>query len=194
MSDSDQDPFQEDADLSTICEIASTSSGGRRTSTRIASQTGSPSAETGFLLSQLEEQGISPTPGLPLPQLRELAALATSRLASRGRGRGGKSAYAEAPPAKKKTSLLANPPFPGSSAEQQPPDTSVITSLQSLAKSLHIIDARLQSLERASTSASSTITAAQSSMSLPGPSHFQPISLPQDCSFPGLSHFSPTPS
>ncbi|KAF3843873.1 hypothetical protein F7725_002722, partial [Dissostichus mawsoni] len=126
--------------------------------------------------------------------LRELAALATSRLPSqesadpagplaepsRGGKRSCKSAYAEAPPAKKKTSLLANPPTPGSSAEQQPPDTSVITSLQSLANSLHNIDARLQSLESASTSASSTITAAQSSMMLPGPSHFQPISLPQD--------------
>ena len=62
MSDPDQDPFQEDADPSTICEIASTSSGGRRTSARI---TGSPSAESGFLLSQLDEEGISPLQAFP---------------------------------------------------------------------------------------------------------------------------------
>ena len=206
MSNSDYSEnklFQEDLDPGSDVqpEVASTSSSYRRTSTRLASRSGPRTAEADLLTSQLQQQGISPAPGLPLSQGRELldqvsvvvpqpmpAAPAGSPgrpARERGRGCGGKrkrkrkSGPPGAHPSKQKTSSPARPNvYQTVSTLSQPPiDNSLANTLQSLANSMQIIDARLQSLERASAGAStsSTTRAAHSAMALPG---FMPDQAP----------------
>ncbi|KAL3060952.1 hypothetical protein OYC64_009210 [Pagothenia borchgrevinki] len=193
MSNSDyseNELFQEDLDhgCDVLPEIASTSSSYRRTSTRLVSRSGSRTAEADLLTSQLQQQGISPAPGLPLSQLRELSdqvsgvvpqlrpAAPTGSPGRPGRGHGGKRTRKASPPgahpSKKKTSSPGCPNAyePGSTLSQPPIDNSLANTLQSLANSMQIIDARLQSLERASAGAStsSTTSATLSAMALPG--------------------------
>ena len=81
MSESDYNDLQEASDPNTdrLQEIASNSSGGRRKSTRLAERTGPPTDEADLLISQLQDQGIMPAPGLLPSQLRELADCASQQ-------------------------------------------------------------------------------------------------------------------
>ena len=75
MSDSDNDDPQEAFDPNThlLQEIASNSSGGRRKSLRLAERPGSLTDEADLLITQLQDHGIMPAPGLLPSQFRELA-------------------------------------------------------------------------------------------------------------------------
>ena len=155
-------------------EEASISLRQRRQSTRVASRRGSGTAEADFLIAHLLQQGISSAPGLPLSQLRELsdqvsgavpqnvpaASVRSPGSPGRGRGhsRGGKRSRKSSPPGARppKKSTPSQARQPGSTANQPLTDHSLASSLQSLASSMLLIDAHLQSMENISAGASTS--------------------------------------
>nr|XP_033965474.1 putative protein TPRXL [Pseudochaenichthys georgianus] len=172
----------------TLSEEASNSANHRRSSSRLSARSGSRSAEAEFLVAHLQKQGITPAPDLLLSQLRELSDQASGAVSQprpaapasppgRGRGcargRGGKrlkkASLPRARPAKKKISSTpqahssgAQQPStaqPGSSGTQPPFDSRLANTLQSLASSMLLIDARLQSMERGQAGASTSSAA-----------------------------------
>lgn len=72
MSDSDHETLLEDPNPDILLKTTSTSGSWHR-SARIALCGGFPPDKSDFLLSQLKDRGITPTPGLHLSQLRQLA-------------------------------------------------------------------------------------------------------------------------
>ncbi|CAB1432608.1 unnamed protein product [Pleuronectes platessa] len=74
MSDSDDYPQELQAPNSDLLqEIASNSSGGRRKSIRLAGRYEPITDKADLLITQLQDHGIMPAPGLLTSQLRELA-------------------------------------------------------------------------------------------------------------------------
>ncbi|XP_071060142.1 uncharacterized protein [Pseudochaenichthys georgianus] len=188
-SDSSEDlPFSKDLDpiSDTLSEAASNSVTHRRSSSRLSARSGSRSAEAEFLIAHLQKQGITPAPDLLLSQLRDLADQASGAVSQprpaapasppgrgrgRARGRGGKRLKKASPPgarpAKKSHTLQvhssgAQQPStaqPGSSGTQPPFDSRLANTLQSLASSMLLIDARLQSMEKNQAGASTSLAA-----------------------------------
>ncbi|KAL3058064.1 hypothetical protein OYC64_010280 [Pagothenia borchgrevinki] len=174
--DSDHEPLSKDLDPGSDVplEVASNSSNRQRMSARLASRSGSCTAEADFLIARLQQQGISSAPGLPLSQLRELSDQVSGAVPQtmpavpvsspersgqgRGRSRGGRRTRKSSPPgarpSKKSTPSQAHQP--GSIANQPLTDGSLASSLQSLASSMLSIDARLQFMENVSAGASTS--------------------------------------
>ncbi|XP_033958129.1 uncharacterized protein [Pseudochaenichthys georgianus] len=207
---SENEPFSKDLDPGSDVppDAASNSSSLRRMSARLASRDSSQSAEANFIITHLRQQGISAASDLPLSQLRELSdqvsgAVHQPRAAApaapanspaitperpergRGRSRGGKrkkkSSPSRAGPSKRSTFPQAHPSVaqPGSPGNQ-PLTDSIANSLQSLASSMLLIDARLQAMDKGPIGAS-TSSANWASV---------PASLPTGF-MPGLGGFPP---
>ncbi|XP_034057253.1 uncharacterized protein LOC117536475 [Gymnodraco acuticeps] len=186
-SDSSEDLlFSKDLDpvSDTLSEEASNSVNHRRSSSRLSARSGSRSAEAEFLVAHLKKQGITPAPDLLLSQLREQSDQASGAVSQprpaapasppgrgRGRARGGKRPKKASPPgahsAKKSSTPQAHSSGaqqpstaqPGSSGTQPPFDGRLANTLQSLASSMLLIDARLQSMERGQAGASTSSAA-----------------------------------
>ncbi|KAL7372850.1 hypothetical protein ABVT39_023091 [Epinephelus coioides] len=211
MSDSNLDPVPEDFNpgLVTLPEIAATPPSCRRRSTRLAQRDGSPSDESEHLLSQLQDHGIFPAPGLPLSQLHGLAVEAahhnpaetslpsahasnapagSSAVPAHGRKRTRKSGPSKAPQPKKTT--------PAALTSSSTSGNTLVSTLQSLANFMSNIDARLRALETTSApvSFSVTLTGVQASMLQPAFTPSQPsLSTPPEASHHSLATAIPVP-
>ncbi|CAK6980777.1 hypothetical protein EYF80_055417 [Scomber scombrus] len=179
MSDSETGQFEADQ-LDSAFNFPTT-----RRSVRIAARHEDASEDT---VEILKAQGITPTPGLEVSQLRalvsdllhespDLAPSATSAQSGNpGRKRTRKSKNTE-PQQKRPTSGRSGQPNQVLDAAQSP---NITSTLQSLAASMQEINARLQSLENAhaSTSVAASLIPQSAAPSAPAPLIHIPVSYP----------------
>ncbi|XP_029927907.1 uncharacterized protein LOC115373572 [Myripristis murdjan] len=149
------------AELLDATPAASTS----RRSNRIAAQSESASQ----IRETLRARGITPAPGLELSQLQDLASngvvcetpvrvqrpASSGPAAAPGRKRTRKTHHL-APQAKRKRASAVSAPPDHPDAALHAPDVALTSTLQSLVNSMNAIDARLQCLENAQASSSSS--------------------------------------
>ncbi|XP_062413945.1 uncharacterized protein LOC134105355 [Pungitius pungitius] len=169
MSDSDSDPFRRRE--SPEPQPASSPASGRRKSARLTGRSGSATDERVIILTQLQERGVVPAPGLPLSQLRDLVKLTageeridSSPPPAPGRKRTRKSGPKEATQAKRgNTTTRAKAPAAtaGTSGSDDTvvSNNAVIATLQTLVNTMGTIEARLQHLSNRQPSPVNTLSA-----------------------------------